>query len=194
MESDDSDSTDTDNSIVFIETIEASNEEKQELILTISQNDRLVGYINAIVINAGLLKQDLSIDDKLKCKNKEDEDEIILFYNSLKDTLYTNIIFYITDFFLEKPYRSKGLGGLILKELPLWLTIHHPEIDELYLFPYPLEKNNGKVECVANIDPQKLLEMRNHLISFYINNGLQKTSTQFLKMPIHYNSAIEYYI
>ena len=177
MESDDSDSADTDNSIVFIETIEASNEEKQELFLTITQNDHLIGYINAIVINAGLLKQDSSINDKLKCKNKEDEDEIILFYNSLKDTLYTNVILYITDFFLEKPYRGKGVGGLILKELPKWLSIHHPETDELYLFPYPLEKNNGKVECVSNVDPQKLLEMRNHLISFYINNGLQKTST-----------------
>ncbi|PHV69311.1 hypothetical protein CS063_16485 [Sporanaerobium hydrogeniformans] len=191
MESDDSDSDDTHNPILFTERVEASNEEKQEIFLSISSNDKVIGYINAIILHAGLLKDATYVKNKLKCKNKEDEKEILNFYNRLKSTLNTNVIFYITDFFLEKPYRGNGLGGCILKALPPWIRTNHPEVNDLYLFPYPLEKNHGKVECVKHISPKKLLEMRAHLIIFYTHNGLQKTSTPFLRMPIRHTIHIE---
>ncbi|MGL4345321.1 MAG: hypothetical protein ACRCTE_08995 [Cellulosilyticaceae bacterium] len=188
MESDDSDSDDADKLIGLIEKIEAVSEDKLELFLDIYVNNQSVGYLSAIIINVGSLKSGGLIHEKLKCRDKEVEEEILLFYNSLSDTLNTNTIFYITDFFLEKEYRGMGIGGDVLKQLPAWLHVHHPEVHDLYLFPYPLEKSNGKVICVQDKNSEKLLEMRNKLIVFYLNHGLQKTNTQFLKMPIQYTA------
>lgn len=192
MESDDSDSNDdhTDKSILFKERIDTTSEEKKELYIDIFFNGELVGYMNAIIMDIGLLKHDGYVSEKLKCKDKESEEEILLFYNSLQDSLGPQPLFYITDFFLEKQYRGMHIGGHTLKALPNWLLTTHPEVNELYLFPFPLEKSNGKVECVKNIKPEKLLEMRTTLISFYISNGLQKTNTQFLRMPIKDRIAI----
>lgn len=186
MESDDSDSDDADKFIYFQESIEERSDDKQELSITITSNGKSIGYLDAIIINVGSLKSGGLIHEKLKCRDKEVEEEILLFYNSLSDTLCTNVIFYITDFFLEKEYRGMGLGGDVLKQLPHWLEVSHPEVHDLYLFPYPLEKSNGKVICVQNVSPERLLEMRSKLIVFYLNHGLQKTDTQFLKMPIKY--------
>lgn len=188
MESDDSDSDDTDKFVDFQERIEETSDDKQVLSIDIISNGQYVGYLHAIIINVGNLKSGGLIHEKLKCKDKEDEDEILLFYNSLSDTLNTNTIFYITDLFLEQSYRGCGIGGDVLRQLPAWLHVHHPEVDDLYLFPYPLEKTNGKVACVQDQLPERLLEMRTRLIVFYLSHGLQKTNTQFLKMPIKYTA------
>ena len=187
MESDDSDSdTDsTDKFIILSERIDAKSLEKQELYISITYKSRTVGYLNAVVMDVGSLKAGGFRDDKLKCQDKEIEDELLLFYKSLSNVLDTHVVFYITDFFLEKEYRGLGLGGDILQLLPNWLKIHHPEVNDLYLFPYPLEKINGKVECVKSENPKKILEMRSRLIRFYLANGLRKTQTEFLYMPIH---------
>lgn len=191
MESDDSDSDDTQAPILFTESLETSNEEKQEVALFISVDNTRVGYIKAIILHMDLLRNIPYVKDKLKCKNKDDQEEILEFYNRLKNVVNTNIIFYITDFFLEKPFRGNGLGGRILQALPNWLRLYHPEVNDLYLFPYPLEKNNGKVECVKHINSKKLWEMRTHLIIFYTHNGLHKTSTPFLRMPIRHTIPIK---
>lgn len=187
MESDDSDSdTDsTDKYILLNERIDAKSLEKQELYISITYESRTVGYLNAVIMDVGSLKKDGFRDEKLKCQDKEIEDELLLFYNSLSNVLDTHVVFYITDFFLEKEYRGLGLGGDILHQLPDWLKIHHPEVNDLYLFPYPLEKSNGKVECVKSENPSKILEMRSRLIRFYLAHGLRKTQTEFLYMPIH---------
>ena len=186
MESDDSDSdtSHTDKLILLNERIDAKSLEKQELYISITYNSCVVGYLNAVIMDVGSLKAGGFRDDKLKCQDKEIEDELLLFYNSLSSALDTQVIFYITDFFLEKEYRSLGIGGDVLNLLPKWLNIYHPEVNDLYLFPYPLEKSNGKVECVKEADPKKALEMKTKLIHFYITHGLQKTKTQFLYMPI----------
>lgn len=186
MESDDSDS-DTDRTDTFIllsERLDAKSPEKQELYISITYNSCVVGYLNAVIMDVGSLKAGGFRDDKLKCQDKEIEDELLLFYKSLSSVLDTHVVFYITDFFLEKAYRGSGIGGEVLKLLPNWLKVYHPEVNDLYLFPYPLEKSNGKVECVKEANPKKLLEMRTKLIRFYMSHGLRKTQTQFLYMPI----------
>lgn len=185
MESDDSDSdNETDHFILLQESFEAITAEKQELTLSILYQSKVVGYLSAVIMDVGCLKSGGFKDEKLKCRDKEVEDEILLFYKSVSKFLSTHVIFYITDFFLEKEYRGSGIGGEVLDLLPQWLKIHHPEVNDLYLFPYPLEKNNGKVECVKNINAKQLLEMREKLIRFYTHHGLQKTTTEFLYMPL----------
>ena len=185
MESEDADSdTDTDKLIGLSERVYSWSHDKQELSITITYENQRVGYLNAVIMDVGSLKLGGFRDEKLVCQDKEIEEELLTFYKSLSDVLESRVIFYITDFFLEKIYRGMGIGGDILNLLPEWLDTHFPEVNDLYLFPYPLEKSNGKVECVKNVDDKKLLEMRTKLIRFYLSHGLRKTQTQFLYRPI----------
>ena len=185
MESEDSDSdTDTDKLIRLSGKVYSKSQDKEELSIDITYDNQRIGYLNAVIMDVGSLKSGGFDDAKLECQDKEIEEELLTFYKSLSDVLETRVVFYITDFFLEKEYRGMGIGGDILNLLPKWLSTHFPEVDDLYLFPYPLEKNNGKVECVKDVNPKKLLEMRQKLISFYLNHGLRKTRTQFLYRPI----------
>ena len=187
MESDDSDSdTDSCDKHIFLrERVDAKSLEKQELYIQITYKSHPIGYLNAVIMDMESLKRGGFKDNKLHCQDKEIEDELLLFYKSLNQVIDTAVVFYITDFFLESSYRGLGLGGDILQQLPNWLKIHHPEVNDLYLFPYPLEKVNGKVECVQSNNPKKIMEMRKKLIRFYLAHGLRKTQTEFLYMPIH---------
>ncbi|MEF9958928.1 MAG: hypothetical protein RR090_06455 [Niameybacter sp.] len=185
MESEDSDSeTDTDKLIRLSEKVYSWSPDKEELSIVITYDNQRVGYLNAVIMDVGSLKSGGFRDDKLECQDKEIEEELLTFYKSLSADLETRVVFYITDFFLEKQYRGMGIGGDILNLLPEWLNSHFPEVNDLYLFPYPLEKSNGKVECVKNVDEKKLLEMRTKLIRFYLSHGLKKTRTQFLYRTI----------
>lgn len=185
MESEDSDSdTDTVKLIRLSGKVYSKSQDKEELSIDITYDNQRIGYLNAVIMDVGSLKSGGFDDAKLECQDKEIEEELLTFYKSLSDVLETRVVFYITDFFLEKEYRGMGIGGDILNLLPEWLNTHFPEVDDLYLFPYPLEKNNGKVECVKDVNPRKLLEMRQKLISFYLSHGLQKTRAQFLYRTI----------
>lgn len=188
MESDDSDSDHTDRIVEFVERIEEISDDKQELTLTIFYNKQSIGYLNAIVINVGNVKKGGLIHDKLKCRDKEVEEEILRFYQSLESTLHTNIIFYITDLFLEKDYRGLGIGGDVLDCLPELLRVYHPEINDIYLYPYPLERTNGQVQCVQDVSSDLLNEMRQKLIHFYSKHGLKSTYTDFMHMALSHSA------
>ena len=118
MEADDSDSTDTDKRITFVEHCLDVTSDKEEIRLDLYTKDALIGYLNAIIIYVGNLKKGGFSHDKLKCQDKEVEEELIAFYSQLQESLSMHSIFYITDFFLEGMYRGAGLGGDVLDLVP----------------------------------------------------------------------------
>lgn len=155
---------------------------KKEILISITDEDSQstkIGYIRGVLLNLDNLFKKLKSDEVLKVlefTDKEEEEEIKSFYiQVLSKENCKNSAFYITELFIEKEHRGKGIGRKIFGQLSefLYHNISEP-IACIYLMPGPLEKINGEVEYIINPDDEQMILLKQKLIRFYESVGFKR--------------------
>ncbi|SKC36455.1 GNAT family N-acetyltransferase [Maledivibacter halophilus] len=175
-DSDDSDSNNSDSDKQPILTL--SNYTKEVLIYITSEKEK-IGYIKGVLLNGENIFNELESDEILKIlefADSEKESEMKSFYIQVlsKKKLKDNA-FYITELFIEKEHRKKGVGRKLFDKLPEFLRKHIIEpIAYIYLMPGPLEKINGEVKYIMNSKDEQMVSLKQRLIKFYKSVGFKR--------------------
>lgn len=153
-------------------------EYKKEITINIAEKGVQVGYIKGVLLNVDNILNELKSNEALKVlqfTDKEEEEEIRSFYiQVLSRKPYGDKAFYITELFIEKDYRGKGLGSKIFEVLPGYLQKIDEDISCIYLLPGPLEKINGEVTYIMNPKDEQMVALKNRLIKFYESLGFKR--------------------
>lgn len=151
---------------------------KKEISINIVEKGVKVGYINGVLLNVDNILNELKSDEALKIlefTDKEQEEEIKSFYiQVLSRNACEDKAFYITELFIEKKYRGKGIGSKIFQVLPQFLQKIDLDISCVYLMPGPLERINGEVRYIMNPKDQQMVALKNKLIKFYESVGFKR--------------------
>ncbi|MFZ5988222.1 MAG: GNAT family N-acetyltransferase [Bacillota bacterium] len=152
---------------------------KKEISIGITDENGKVGYIKGVLLNLDNILKDLKMDGILKVlefADKEEEEEIKSFYIQVlsKENCKDNV-FYITELFIEKEYRGKGIGRKIFEQLPMFLRYNISEpVSCIYLMPGPLEKVDGQVKYIMNSNDEQMILLKQKLIKFYESVGFKR--------------------
>lgn len=153
-------------------------EYKKEIVIHITEKGVQIGYIKGVLLNVDNILNELKSDEALKVlqfTDKEEEEEIKSFYiQVLSRKPYEDKAFYITELFIEKNYRGKGIGSKIFQVLPGFLQKIDEDISYIYLLPGPLEKINGEVTYIMNPKDKQMVALKNKLIKFYKSAGFKR--------------------
>ncbi|NLN48031.1 MAG: GNAT family N-acetyltransferase [Clostridiales bacterium] len=151
---------------------------KKEISINIVEKGVKIGYIEGILLNVNNILNELKSEEALKIlefTDKEDEEEVKNFYiQVLSKNDFGAKAFYITELFIEKEYRGKGVGSKIFEILPQFLRKIDLDITCIYLMPGPLERVNGKVKYIMNPKDEQMVALKNKLIRFYESVGFKR--------------------
>lgn len=178
METDGSDSDDSDSNRNTESVLNLRNY-KKEILISITDKNQKVGYIKGVLLKVDNILNELKSDEALKVlefKDKEEEEEIKSFYiQVLSKENCTDNAFYITELFIEKQYRGNGIGRRIFDQLPQFLYDHiNRDISCIYLMPGPLEKIDGEVQYIMNPNDEQMIVLKEKLIRFYESVGFER--------------------